>query len=70
MEITPKLNQDLQRLEQELNKLKNSPNVDQTLVRSVLAAFDSLSEDLKAGKASSEDLKRGVRVEKVDQDSL
>lgn len=67
MEINPKITQDLQKVDEELNKLKKTPNVDPSILRSLLAAFEVLRADIEG---NLDDLKRGVRVEKVDHDSL
>lgn len=66
--ITSKLNKDLETLSLEIEKLKKDAVPDVTVLRSVLAVFEALQEDLKVMKDDPESLKRGERVEKVENE--
>lgn len=66
--ITPKLNEDMQRLSSEIEKLKKQAKPDVSLLISVLAVFEAVQEDLKVMKDDPDLLKRGNRVEKVETD--
>ncbi len=68
--ITPKLNEDLQKLSEEIEKLNKVAHPNLVMLRSVLAVFEALQEDLKMVKDDAESLKRGERVEKVDTDRM